>query len=177
MMTAERMKYCPTCAAELRVRDVDGSERLACAAAGCGFVFWNNPLPVVAAVVRWRGQFVLARNVRWPAGLFSMITGFVERDETPEVTLQRELREELGLGLARAAFIGHYAFAPANQLLVAFLADGAGELCVGSDLAEAKLVKPEELAGYDFGPLSLTATVVRDAVKLLGTFDSRAFDG
>ena len=160
------MKYCPQCGTELAERQMDGVQRRACASPSCTFVHWDNPVPVVAGVVRWRDKFVLARNVAWPPGIFSMITGFVERNETPELTLAREMKEELGLDLAESIFIGHYLFSEANQLLVAFLAEGEGSLLPGSEIAETRVLSDSELAAFDFGGLKLASRIVSAGRKL-----------
>ncbi|HEY0706771.1 MAG TPA: NUDIX domain-containing protein [Polyangia bacterium] len=141
--------------------------RLACSAVGCRFVHWDNPIPVIAGVVRWRDHYVLARNTNWPLGVFSMITGFLERNEVPEQALRREIKEELGLRLEASSFIGHYALPQANQLIVAFHAEADGELVAGSDIVEAKTLTKEALLKYDFGPLGLTARIVRDAAPMI----------
>ncbi len=50
---AEPCRYCPQCATELapitELEDGGRKERLRCAA--CGFTHWNNPTPVLAAVI------------------------------------------------------------------------------------------------------------------------------
>ena len=72
--------------------------RMACVAEGCGFVHWDNPTPVVAAVVEHEGQIILARNKLWPVSFYALITGFLERtDPSPHEAVQREVAEELGL--------------------------------------------------------------------------------
>jgi NAD+ diphosphatase len=155
------LKHCPRCARVLEARIVDGVERRACAAT-CGFVHWDNPIPVAAGLVECDGRFILARNAAWPAGLFSMITGFVERGETPEMTLVRETKEELNLEAERLAFIGHYLLPAQNQLLVAFHVRARGELQPSRELAETRVLDRGELGAYDFGPLTLTQQMVRD---------------
>ena len=63
----------------------------------CGYVHWNNPLPVVAAIVEYEGKILLARNAAWPEGMFALITGFLENGETPEEGIAREVLEETSL--------------------------------------------------------------------------------
>jgi len=75
---------------------MDGKEVLCCASNDCGYVCWDNPIPVVAAIVEMEGQVVLARNKEWPGKIFGLITGFLERAETPETAVKREVKEELG---------------------------------------------------------------------------------
>jgi NAD+ diphosphatase len=156
------MKYCPRCATELEQRPVHGLERMACPAPGCGFVAWDNPLPVVAAVVECGAEVVLARNAKWPAGVFSMITGFLERGETPEQAVLRETKEELGLDADEARFIGYYPHLRRNQLVLAFAVRARGEVSVGDEIAEVRLVPRQSMGDYDFGRLVLTQAVVRD---------------
>jgi NADH pyrophosphatase NudC (nudix superfamily) len=151
------MKYCPHCAAPLATSAIDGIERLACGA-GCGYVFWNNPVPVVAALVQYRGGVLLARNAAWPPGKFSLITGFLERGESPEEGILREVREELGLDGSIARFIGYYPFHPQNQLILAFDVLAEGEVSLSPELLEYRVIAPERLRAWDFG----TGFAVRD---------------
>lgn len=54
--------------------------------------------PVVAGVLRRDGRYLLARRVRGAeAGRWEFPGGKLERGETPEQALARELREELGI--------------------------------------------------------------------------------
>ncbi|MHB0874031.1 MAG: hypothetical protein ACYC1J_11450, partial [Acidithiobacillus ferrooxidans] len=74
-----RMKYCPQCANELQGRVIDGISRLACPSSECGFVHWDNPIPVVAGLIYRDGKYIIARNTKWPSGMFSLVTGFLEK--------------------------------------------------------------------------------------------------
>ena len=78
------LRFCPQCAMPLAPAEIDGRTRLACSSGACEFVSWDNPIPVVAAIVELDGEVVLARNKLWPESMFGLITGFLERDETPE---------------------------------------------------------------------------------------------
>lgn len=162
------MKYCPQCATKLETRLIDGVEHRACGAPGCGFVHWDNPLPVVAALVKYQGNIILARNVKWPPGIFSLITGFLERKEAPEQAVVREVKEELGLDGKIAGFIGHYPFTEMNQIILAFAVVARGELHTSEEIAESKLVPIEQLASYNFGRLYITSSVVKDWLTTIG---------
>jgi NADH pyrophosphatase NudC (nudix superfamily) len=120
---------------------------------------WGN-VPVVAALVCLNGQYVLARNIAWPANAFSLITGFVEAGESPEAAANREAIEELGLRVTTSMFIGHFPLRHHNQLLIAFALEASGVVKRGQEIAETKAVSRDELATYDFGPLQLTREIV-----------------
>ena len=152
------MKFCPRCAAPLAGREIAGRARLACPDAACGYVFWDNPLPVLAALVERDGLVVLARNQAWPEKMFGLVTGFMERDETPEEGVAREVREELGLDTLSASLIGVYPFQRKNELILAYHVVAAGEIALNEELAEFRLIPPEKLRPWDFG----TGLAIRD---------------
>jgi NADH pyrophosphatase NudC (nudix superfamily) len=154
------LKYCPQCREKLRSREIGGAERLVCSSPACQFVHWNNPTPVVAALVELDGNYILGRNSDWPADLFSMFTGFLEPGEAPERGIIREVEEELGLAAKRTHLIGHFPLARLNQLIIAFAVEVHGELKLNGEIVEVRMVTPAELAGFDFGPLTLTREVV-----------------
>ena len=98
-------RFCLACGARLSRRRVGGRARLACRR--CGWIFYANPVPAVIAVIVRRGRVLLSRRAQPPyAGTWDVPGGFLEADETPEQGLRRELREELGVGVRRARFVG-----------------------------------------------------------------------
>ncbi len=135
--------YCPRCAAALMRRIAGERERGVCPA--CGWVHWDNPTPVVAAVIELNGQVLLARNALWPAGMFALVTGFLERDESPAEAVQREVREETALEPLAAHLIGVYDFARRNQVIIAYHVPAQGEVRLSEELADYRLIAPEKV--------------------------------
>jgi len=158
MTTLAEYRFCPRCAAPLSDRIINDGARRACTAEGCGFVYWDNPVPVVAALVEHEGAIVLASNVDWPEHLYGLITGFLEKNETPEQGVLREVREELNLDGRIASLIGLYPFPRMNQLIVAFHVVAEGTLVPGEEIRATKRIAPEKLRPWDFG----TGPAVRD---------------
>ncbi|MGE3567337.1 MAG: NUDIX domain-containing protein [Gammaproteobacteria bacterium] len=99
---------------------LSGRERPACPDAKCGFVHWNNPIPVVAAIVEHADEVCLVRNVGWPAHWYGLVTGFLEAGEMPETAVLREVEEEIGLKARLESYVGMYEFYRANQLIIAY---------------------------------------------------------
>ena len=151
-------RFCPRCGGPLAVREAVGVERATCADAACGFVSWDNPVPVVAALVDLDGRILLARNAAWPEKVFGLVTGYLERDEAPEHAVAREIGEELGLTATAVELIGLYPFAAKNQLIIAYHVLAIGEVRLNEELAEFRLIDPEKLKPWDFG----TGPAVRD---------------
>ena len=104
------MKFCPKCGRDLKPAEIDGRNRLGCSSEICDYVFWDNPTPVVAALVEREGIVVLVRNKEWPQKIYGLVTGFLEKNETPESGILREVKEELGLTGQIDNFIGCYSF-------------------------------------------------------------------
>ena len=152
------MNYCPQCGHALEKRPFDGVERACCPDADCGFVAWDNPTPVIAALVELDGKVLLARNAAWPEGMYSVITGYLERGETPEQCALREVEEELGLRGRIAGYIGHYAFVAKNQLILAFHVEAQGEVSLSEELVDYRLIPKTLLKPWKFG----TGLAVRD---------------
>lgn len=160
------MIYCPKCGELLKFKMIGGIHRAACDKDKCGFVCWDNPVPVVAALVQYLGNYVVARNVKWPKGVFSLITGYLERGETPEQAVLREVAEELGLTGKVTRHIGNYSFVEKNELLLCYEVAASGTVRLNHELVELKQLTPTQLANYDFGPLYITKSIVKDWVIL-----------
>lgn len=143
-------RFCPRCAAGLATIDLDGRPRLACRN-GCGFVHWDNPAPVLAALVEYDGRILLARNHAWAAGAFGLISGFLEGNEDPAAGVAREVREELGLAIDAVTLIGVYPFARKHEVIIAYHVLAHGEIRLNEELAEFRLIAPEKLKAWDFG--------------------------
>ena len=158
------MRFCPECADPLTPRMIGGAERYVCTAESCGFIHWNNPTPVVAGIVKLGDHYILARNAAWPDYIYSMITGFLEAGEEPETAIMRETKEELGLIAEKATFIGHFTHVKRNQLLLAYLVTARGTISLNEELTDYKLLTRDELEIYNFEPLKLTATIVKQVL-------------
>ncbi|MEY4265879.1 MAG: hypothetical protein RIS90_414 [Pseudomonadota bacterium] len=134
-------KFCPQCATPLEFitlrEDGGDKERLRCVA--CGYTHWNNPTPVLAAVVEYQGQILLAQNAAWPGKMFALITGFMEAAETPRGGIEREIKEETNLDATELNLIGVYDFQRMNQVIIAYHAVCHGEVKLSPELVDYRL--------------------------------------
>jgi 8-oxo-dGTP pyrophosphatase MutT (NUDIX family) len=146
-------RFCPSCATPLalieRKEDSGLVQRLRCTA--CDWTHWNNPTPVLAGIVQYRGQILLARNAAWPGRRFALITGFMEAGETPEGGITREIAEETNLQVSELKLIGVYDFQRMNQVIIAYHAVADGDIQLSPELAEYKLYNPADVICWPAG--------------------------
>jgi NAD+ diphosphatase len=146
-------RFCPHCATELRLiaQMEDGGEKQRLRCPACGYTHWNNPTPVLAAVIEVEGQILLARNAAWPGKMMGLITGFMEAGETPQEGIAREIKEETNLDTSSLALIGVYDFQRMNQIIIAYHAVAAGDVRLSPELAEYRLYAPEKVKCWPAG--------------------------
>lgn len=105
----EPLRYCPYCAAPLQEQMAYGRLRLVCP--GCGYVHFRSLKVGVSVLVEQDGRVLLVRRAVEPGlGQWSLPSGFIEWDESPEDAALREVTEETGLELAHPELleVGHY---------------------------------------------------------------------
>jgi len=149
-------RFCPQCATPLAMisaaEDGGPKERLRCAA--CGWTHWNNPTPVLAAVIECAdrdGRLLMARNAAWPAKMFGLVTGFMEAGEKPEAGIMREVAEETSLTIDALQLIGVYDFQRMNQVIIAYHAVARGEIRLSPELVEYRLYEPQAVRCWPAG--------------------------
>ncbi len=148
-----KYKFCPQCATPLALitQDEDGGPKARLRCTACDFTAWNNPVPVLAAVIEYQGQILLARNAAWPGRMFALITGFMEAGETPQEGIAREIKEETNLDAGPLSLIGVYDFQRMNQIIVAYHAQATGDVVLSPELVEYKLYAPQDVKCWPAG--------------------------
>jgi len=159
-ITAERMVwvmkqrffYCPKCGSSLEYRYYGERRRLTCVK--CGYIFYENPVVGVAAIVLdERQRILLGRRRTNYRGLWCIPCGYVEYDEDVYAAVVREFKEETGLDiLVDRVFAVQSNFHDPEQSTVGiwFTAQvTGGEMQAGDDLDELaffELTKLPQLA-------------------------------
>ena len=150
-------KFCIACGTGLApiVAEEDGGAKTRLRCPACGWTHWNNPTPVLAAVIECAdrdGRVLLARNAAWSGRMFALITGFMEAGESPEHGIRREVAEETALRVDALKLIGVYEFERMNQVIIAYHALARGEVTLSAELAEYKLFAPQDIVCWPAGP-------------------------
>ena len=147
-------KFCPLCKYPLRRGRVDDRKRLVCQR--CGWVNYENPLPVAAcAAINKEGKILLTkRNLEPGKNRWALPGGFVEWDETPEDTCLRELKEETGIDAEITRLIGVYvqrARKYGSLLVIGYMVHVLHEnISINTELKEAKFVDQRDIPYIPF---------------------------
>ncbi|MDR1177219.1 MAG: NAD(+) diphosphatase [Spirochaetaceae bacterium] len=139
----EHSRYCGRCGAE----NTDHPEELARLCPVCGGLEFPRIAPAVITVVTSGDRILLAHNVRFINRVYSLIAGFVEAGETPEDTVAREIREEVGLEVSGIRYISSQPWPFPNSLMLGFTACCAGGSIQvdGKEIEDARWFSRDEL--------------------------------
>jgi NAD+ diphosphatase len=135
----------------------------------CGALYFPRITPAVITLVRKGPDVLLARGLRFGPRLYSLIAGFVEPGETVEQAVEREVCEEVGIGVKDITYFGSQSWPFPSQLMLGFTANhAAGELRVNqSELSDARWVRLDALPDDIDLPntYSISGRLIRSALK------------
>lgn len=157
MLKPDQFLFCPKCGAPM-----NADHKIPKKCSSCDFFYYNNPLPVVAALVELDNGVILVRERTWPEKMFGLVTGFVEEFEDPQLAIKREVEEELSVTVEEVNWIGNYPFEQMNQLLLAFHVMASGPITLSDELIDYKIILEEKLSLWPFG----TGFAVKDWLEL-----------
>lgn len=145
------VQYCGKCGQRLTAWiDAEGTERWKCSA--CGWHWIDAAYAVVLVLgVAPDGRVLFTRRRSWPEGYWGLVAGFVERGETAEAAVAREVLEETGLVAGAPEFVRTVPFN--DQLLLCFrvtLPEGAP--AAGSDVDVVDLAPPDPTRAWPDSP-------------------------
>ena len=122
--------FCPLCGEKLTEGEYDGRTRLGCPATGCGYIFYQNPVPAAGAIIVENNQILLVKRAHPPkVGWWCIPAGFMEWGEHPSATAVREVKEETGLEVELTSLFEIYTGSDdprTNAVLILYLANVIG---------------------------------------------------
>ncbi|SDG56325.1 NAD+ diphosphatase [Limimonas halophila] len=112
-------RFCGRCGAPTAAKD--GGHVRICTRADCGVSHHPRTDPAVIMLVHdGREHCVLGRQPRHPAGMHTVLAGFVEPGESLEEAVAREVAEEIGLTVEPPRYMGSQPWPFPAQLMVGF---------------------------------------------------------
>lgn len=119
-------RFCGRCGSHT----VQNRDELAVICPECEFTCYPRISPcIIVAIYRVTEstpELLLARGVRHPEGMFSVLAGFVESGESLEQCLHREVFEEAGIEVADLRYVTSQTWPFPHSLMAGFIARYAG---------------------------------------------------
>lgn len=91
----------------------------------CGLVIYPRISPAIIVLITRGEEILLARSPRFPAGMHSVIAGFVESGETLEHAVHREVKEEVGIAVKNIRYFASEPWPFPDSLMIGFVAEYA----------------------------------------------------
>jgi len=115
-----RHRFCGVCG-HPTVSEQAGHQRR-CGNGGCGAVHFPRTDPAVIMLVHDRDRILLGRQAQWPAGMHSVLAGFVEPGESLEEAVAREVMEEVGIPVAEVRYQSSQPWPFPSSIMLGFTA-------------------------------------------------------
>lgn len=123
----------------------------------CILCAFENPKPTVTAITIRDGKMLVAKRNQDPfKGEWDFIGGYMEKGETPESALRREVKEELGVDIKSLTFFGAFPGTDSYKeytypvLSFAYLVDFEGEITLNHENSALNWVPFSELTTIAF---------------------------
>jgi ADP-ribose pyrophosphatase YjhB (NUDIX family) len=125
----------------------EGDNRVRMVCRDCGFIHYENPRIVVAAVATADDRILLCRRAIPPRrGFWTVPGGFMENDETAMEAAIRETLEETGAGVEIRDLLGIYSLPHIGQVHLVYRAKlTSSRIEVGPECLDARLFGVDEI--------------------------------
>ncbi len=125
-------RFCAKCGTASEMA-LSGWQRL-CPA--CGAHHFPRTDPVVIMLITRGNAVLMGRSHGWPAGMYSLLAGFVEPGETIEGAVRREVWEEAGVRVGRVTYLASQPWPFPSSLMFG---------CMGQALSDEITIDPKEI--------------------------------
>lgn len=106
----------------------------------CHTILYPNISPAIIVAILCNEKILLARNVHFPEGYYSLVAGYVDIGESIEDAVKREAKEEIGLEITNIRYYGSQPWPFSGSMMIGFVAEADEEQKIqidGNEIAEA----------------------------------------
>lgn len=105
----------------------------------CSAECFPNLAPAILTLITKGESILLARSPYFKPNLYSLIAGFIDRGESAEDALRREVMEEVGLEVHNIRYFGSQSWPFPNSFMIAYKVDYlSGEIKLGPEIEDAQ---------------------------------------
>lgn len=155
-------RFCGRCGEQMHHHAADRAKECG----SCGLLNYPRLSPSIIVLVHRGDEMLLARNARWPTGMYSTLAGFVEPGESIEQTVHREVFEEVGVRVKNLVYLGSQSWPFPNSLMLGFHAQyDSGEInCQDEEISEARWFRADNLPNIPPGT-AISRWLIDDFIK------------
>jgi NAD+ diphosphatase len=120
--------------------------------------------PAMIVSVERGNEILLARSPHFPAGIYSVLAGFVEPGESAEEAVEREVMEEAGIRVKDISYFSSQPWPYPNSLMLGFRAAYAsGEITLEDDeIEDARWFRADDMPTFFPGRMSISQWLIQD---------------
>lgn len=147
-----RYSFCPKCGGRLYINGSEDVNKPVCKK--CGFIFYQNPIAGVAAIIIRDKKILLGKRNGSYHGKWCIPCGYIEWDEDVYHAVKREMEEETGLIIEPTqvyAVLSNFHNKEQHTVGIWFMAqEVGGELAAADDLQDVDFYRYTELPELAF---------------------------
>ena len=153
-------QFCGACAEPTILSETDRSR----SCPKCMIPMYPRLAPAMIVAVEKDDQILLARSPHFPAGIMSVLAGFVEPGESAEEAVIREVHEETAICVRDVRYFSSQAWPFPNSLMLGFQAKyDSGEIAIdGEEIVEAGWFSANDMPHSFPGKVSISQWLIRD---------------
>jgi NAD+ diphosphatase len=159
-------QFCGACASPTELSETDRSR----SCPKCKIPTYPRLAPAMIVAVEKGDQILLARSPHFPAGIMSVLAGFVEPGESAEEAVVREVFEETSIIVKDVEYFSSQAWPFPNSLMLGFRAKyDSGEIAIdGEEIEAADWYAADAMPTAFPGNVSISQWLIRDFLERNG---------
>ncbi len=116
----EKHQFCGKCGTTLQHK----SDERALICPNCNNVIYPTIAPAIIVAILCKDKILLARNVNFREGYYSLVAGYLEVGETLEDCVKREVHEEIGIDVKNIRYYKSQPWPYSSSMMIGFIAEG-----------------------------------------------------
>ncbi len=156
-------QYCGACGKSTELSTTDRSR----ICPDCKIPQFPRLAPAMIVAVERSDEILLARSPHFPAGIYSVLAGFVEPGESAEEAVAREVMEEAGIVVKDVRYFGSQPWPYPNSLMLGFTASyDSGEIRIEEEeIEDARWFNANEMPTFFPGRMSISQWLIQDFLE------------